>query len=1208
MPLSAGTAGCTSGCTTGCTADYTSGNSADCTAGILRTASSPDLSSTVESNNRNSHLWLARSKCDSSEVLSAGKLYSSEVLAAGNLDSSKVLGACRHNSSGVFTTGKHDPLEVSAGKWNLPVVFTAGEPVDHDNNTYDLFSRRGDISSCADVSNNNNLTEPVVCNCEPGHINVGNRNCLHHNIQDNISYNPALSDNRTVLCNNNNDNTCLIETIDNQGNIVSTGECLVSRAPSDDGLNNNVINFVSSETLESSNNRWKANFTAREESADDSQNDIDVLEKTWDCVAEILEKSNEEVQSIIQGSKRESHSKSRGVNVVSRSPSPARKRRVCSQKTNRRLSRSCENLSSNRRSLFQYQETPALASDNADSLSDDTSPTRQIEHCGRQRSGNDSYRPRKRCFTADDSIQYIDFQCAYNYQQRNLSRSASTLLKKLSRGEKFHSSSGTLTDFINVNSSLLKTASAHHLESGSLLSHNNFDQIVDDNTSNMGNIQASDGKKNTKLKDKDRLKITKGKSSSRPSLLDSHDDTLLDDTEARHLSVPDEEKEWSNTGSKSVTPPDGTQRTLRDPGCGSELPITNILSQPGDRGNNSFVTDSFRRAKMNGNERETQNINDNRTSKSLSYQTSSSDSVFIEAHSGISSSIIKEESNFLVNDKNVYNLASPTSPSDSIKFNFETSNNTSLFEVLELTNNLPTSCFMGSTTSCLPFRSTQSKMNSSRFNEVSPLISKLGSENETIRTENGTTKKSESVLEVLSGGDSPPYHLPTSRQVNNTGFSYSSDVRVGVRASSSYLTRGNTNSQPSSYESATDTLNAVCESDIHLDVSETYKTQTDAKHFRNLNAIKQQSGCEKTQQNIHKEQSVNIFLAAPPPIPPDHVFEDDEYFYEIRVETSEPSSISSSGAQHPTCAIHHCSTAHHYNTTHQPNDTTKRPAYSGPLQPECSCSSGTVDSGSPSCVPPGGEVVSVMPQASAGPPVKVVGGATFRITRHRKVDLQPAALTTGEDSVLPTVLCTVHCPLHSGLFTVLCTVHCTVYCPLHRVLSTELCTFHCTLYCPLHFVLSTALWTFHSTLCCTLYSVLLDVLCTARCTLYCPLYSVLPVVLCTARCTLYCPLYSVLPAVLCTARCTLYCPQYSCTARCTLYCPLYSVLPAVLFTAAACTACRPLHCPPCSACTACCTLWHCMLYFGTSRCTICYSLYSVALFVLCGTLCTLWHS
>ncbi|KAF2348640.1 hypothetical protein FHG87_020604 [Trinorchestia longiramus] len=460
----------------------------------------------------------------------------------------------------------------------------------------------------------------------------------------------------------------------------------------------------------------------------------------------------------------------------------------------------------------------------------------------------------------------------------------------------------------------------------SIVSTRNYSCFDSLQSSIMGNIQANEGKRNPKLKEKDRLKITKGKSSSRPSLLDSTD-TLVE--------TPEDKAAAGSVVPESTGANDNKEILISS--CATASVKTRDNADP-----SGFVTDSFRKVKQKDSEKPDSALSNNRNSNSLSHKTSSSDSLFTEAPNSLTASIIKENKKVKQEDSTLSEIE-VSSPTDSIERKFEAWNNTSLLEVLELTNNLPTaSCLPSVTTSCLPFRSTQSRA----YNSVSP--STGGSlENGSLRTtftENALTKKQEISRGVYGGGfsgrESPPYH---PHQVNNTGFSYSQ--KIGERVCASLDSCANSSKQPSSFESVSETLLDV--SEISLSVGskpDTVKEKLEASF--NLNAAKELSRAETATKPKRFLPSVPSLSPPTSPVPktPDHILEDGEHFYEVFIEDP---------------------------VVQRQSRATKKSA-------DHDRSSGL------------GPSLGDMPQASAGR----IAGTTFRITRHKKVDLQPASAAT----------------------------------------------------------------------------------------------------------------------------------------------------------------------------------------------------------------------
>ena len=450
----------------------------------------------------------------------------------------------------------------------------------------------------------------------------------------------------------------------------------------------------------------------------------------------------------------------------------------------------------------------------------------------------------------------------------------------------------------------------------------------------MGNSSSS------KLKDnKDRLKITKGRSSSR--------DTLID--EGGHRSTVQEEV----PAGQNTKPFESSQ----------ELPLVDSEDKENGSQNDelgAFVTESFRKAKLKeGGEEELRVSSDNRTSKSLSFKTTSSDSVFHETANEFSSHVTNELSEKSrggsSNKGNSVRLSQHSSkngslsPTDSLKIKFESSNTTSLMEVLELTNNLSQSCFSTATTSCLPFRSSNTTKYSSA-NEVSPIVSNSRIENGmSTRIENGmsslvgdkwgSARKSDRLVGVVDEGrESPPYQ---PQQVNNTRLSYPRDA-AQVGCTSLSPRDGNVClTGPSSFESASESFveNGAVPPDLFNKKSDREKSDlsyTGKKLF--------------SSENLPKIPSPVSPLRSPRP--PDQTFDDDEFLYEIFVEDRSPLSRSGSNRL-----------------------TVDSLSYGGAPWRSISYEGKTRDS----CL--------TMPQASAGR-----GPTTFRVTRHRKVDLQPAAV------------------------------------------------------------------------------------------------------------------------------------------------------------------------------------------------------------------------
>ena len=780
--------------------------------------------------------------------------------------------------------------------------------------------------------------------------------------------------------------------------------------------------------------------------SNESLGDLDSIERTWDKVENILEESQEIVQRIKDGSINRSYSKTSGINIPATGSSTEEtvfQRSLCENNLNNfnypncRLPQKCLPTASSSLPNFSFASyIPDLISEQSesddkannlhkkcDSLTQccsirDKSPDTNHSQSSLNSSpehlsiDNSFCSTRNNKYSSDHKTSvktHPSYKSIVNENEYSLSRSLSHINSQSNDSSKVKCNrTSNSCEQLRFNSQDLsplsqcdhtRCKSETHLTNCSCDRENEtfLNNSVPSILEKMGNIQAGDSKKNPKLKDKDRLKITKGKNSSRPSLLDSRD-TLVDEGES-HFNETDERSEDIPL---SADLPEAET---------NELPITNVLTKQSEEDISAFITESFRRAKMKESDLEKQNINDNRTSKSLSYQTSSSDSVFVETHSALSGSIIKEEPTINL-EKNVNYRNSSTSPSDSIKYKFEDSNNTSLFEVLELTNNLPTSCFTASTTSCLPFRTTQSKTSS--ITEVSPLIAQSRTEHFSVKSstsakENGvhTTKKSESVREVLNGGysgrDSPPYH--PRYQVNNTGFSYPSDGSVSV-CQLSLQTGANANSQPSSFESASDTVYIASERDVLVGFSDSLKHEARDTKSSDLDAIKEQSRNYKSKRELPRTP----YISSPPTsintLRPDHIFEDDEYFYEVIVEHLSSFTGITTGQQQVSYHRSRSDDVTANNTQHQHGissngvTTTSGSRHGGALDTSLlkTCSArGDDDIPGRLSYERGVVGTSAMPQASAG---RAGSGTTFRVTRHRKVDLQPA--TGGFSSIKVT--------------------------------------------------------------------------------------------------------------------------------------------------------------------------------------------------------------
>ena len=287
-----------------------------------------------------------------------------------------------------------------------------------------------------------------------------------------------------------------------------------------------------------------------------------------------------------------------------------------------------------------------------------------------------------------------------------------------------------------------KISGFHSLRDTEYNGHNSCPEL----SFTMGNLQGVESKlHHPKLKDKDRLKITKTSKSlslSRPSLLDSKDG-LLESTSSSF---------------------DHRRNSINDINVGSDITEKESISKFSDI--NVCCEKLLRLSAENVNTCDI--INDLGIPR---YKKS--DKFVVDNPISSYDSCLSKISNVTENDASQYYLDNEdedsASPTDSIKLKYESVNATSLFEVIELTNNL--SCFSvpsGSCLPCMPFTAEKIKPETPSDDDLSekdPLcLSKFVPEkpprNNNARNEEAVTVGSESnIFLVPEQGDNEIVHV-----------------------------------------------------------------------------------------------------------------------------------------------------------------------------------------------------------------------------------------------------------------------------------------------------------------------------------------------------------------------------------------------------------------------------------------------------------------